>query len=49
LGKLTSRPVRVAIETNAHGGGTLPPLADGMELFRTLFNDPAPDQPTAQE
>lgn len=35
----------VALESNAHGGGTLPLLADRMELFRTLFSgtDEAPE------
>ncbi|MFC5032893.1 amidohydrolase [Streptomyces sp. So13.3] len=32
-----------------HGGGTLPLLADRIELFRTVFADGDPDAPTAQE
>ncbi len=29
-----------------HGAGTLPLLADRMELFRTAFNGGSPDDPT---
>ncbi|GAB1820233.1 amidohydrolase family protein [Herbidospora sp. RD11066] len=32
-----------------HGGGTLPLLADRMELFRTAFNGGSPDDPTVVE
>jgi predicted TIM-barrel fold metal-dependent hydrolase len=32
-----------------HGGGTLPLLADRMELFRTAFGGGSPDDPTVQE
>ncbi|MFB6552489.1 amidohydrolase family protein [Streptomyces sp. NPDC056405] len=32
-----------------HGGGTLPLLADRMELFRAAFHDSAPDTPTVPE
>lgn len=32
-----------------HGGGTLPLLADRMELFRTVFGMGVPGGPTAQE
>jgi predicted TIM-barrel fold metal-dependent hydrolase len=32
-----------------HGGGTLPLLADRMELFRTVFLGGSPDDPTVQE
>jgi len=32
-----------------HGGGTLPLLADRMELFRTLFQGSDPEDPTVQD
>lgn len=32
-----------------HGGGTLPLIADRIELFRTVFSDSDPSAPTAQE
>ncbi len=46
-GVLTSHPDVQWIFT--HGGGTLPLMADRMELFRTVFLGGSPDEPTVQD